>query len=579
MVAQTIPASQIVEVNPSVLSAGGDQLDIIGLFLTTSARVPIGTVSGFVDAPDVGSFFGLSSNEFNYASKYFAGFDNSPKKPGSMLFAQYNTTAVAAYLRGGNITGLTLLQLQALSGTLSIVMDGYTHNAGTVSLSAATSFSSAATIINSALTGSEPTEATCSLGTIAGTVMTVAGSITGVFAPGQTVTGSSVTANSIILAQLTGSTGAAGTYSLSQSSTVVSGEVLTASATAPVFTFDSVSGAFVCTSGITGIPSTAAFATGTLAASILLTSATGAVVSQGAAAATPAVFMTLLTEVTQDWAMFTTTFDPDNGSGNTQKLLFAQWNGTQNNRYAYIAWDTDASPTNTVPATGSLGYLIAQSSISGTYLQWEPTDLLHAAFAAGVGASIDFTRRNGRFTWAFRTQSGLTPAVTNGSIAANLIANGYNFYGSYATANQNFVQNYPGQVSGPFQWMDSYINEIWLNNNFQLAFMTLLGNAPSIPYNVYGDGLIEAAAADPINAGLNFGAVRAGVTLSAAQIAEVNGDAGKNIASTIQQVGYYFLLQDADPITREARDSPPLTFFYADGQSVQKINLDSVELQ
>jgi len=55
---------------------------------------------------------------------------------------------------------------------------------------------------------------------------------------------------------------------------------MTGVATAPTVVFDSVSGAFIVTSGITGLPSASAFATGTLAAPLLLTSATGAVLSQ-----------------------------------------------------------------------------------------------------------------------------------------------------------------------------------------------------------------------------------------------------------------------------------------------------------
>jgi hypothetical protein len=89
-------------------------------------------------------------------------------------------------------------------------------------------------------------------------------------------------------------------------------------------------------------------------------------------------------------------------------------------------------------------------------------------------ASINFEAPNGRTTFAFRAQAGLTADVTDASAASNLIANGYNFYGAYATANQSFVFMQPGQVSGSFNWMDSYINEIWLNSSFQLALMDLL---------------------------------------------------------------------------------------------------------
>jgi hypothetical protein len=69
---------------------------------------------------------------------------------------------------------------------------------------------------------------TCTLCTISGTTLTVAGTLTGTFTVGQIVSsGASVTAGSQILQQLTGTRGGAGTYQLSASSTVSSGEAMT----------------------------------------------------------------------------------------------------------------------------------------------------------------------------------------------------------------------------------------------------------------------------------------------------------------------------------------------------------------
>jgi hypothetical protein len=133
-------------------------------------------------------------------------------------------------------------------------------------------------------------------------------------------------------------------------------------------------------------------------------------------------------------------------------------------------------------------------------------------------------------------------------------------------------------VSGEFLWLDSYVDQIWLNNAFQLALMELLINTKSIPYNTAGYSLIEAACMDPINAGLNFGAFRPGVSLSAAQAAEVNNAAGVTIDATLSQRGWYLQVLDASAIVRQARGSPPCTFWYMDGQSCQRINLASIEL-
>ena len=187
----TIPASAIVRVIPSVLSAGGRALDTIGVFLTTSSRVPINTVQDFANEIDVANFFGPASNEAALATVYFNGFDNSYIKPAQLDFAQYNTTAVGAYLRSGAVDEMTIAQLQAVPvGAIVIPINGANITAAAVNLSTATSFSLAAGIIQGSF---NEIQATASGNTISSTTLTLGGTITGTWAPGQTVVGTSVT--------------------------------------------------------------------------------------------------------------------------------------------------------------------------------------------------------------------------------------------------------------------------------------------------------------------------------------------------------------------------------------------------
>lgn len=576
----TIPASAFVNVVPSVIQAGGNNLNLVALILSEDTRVPIGTVQSFPNALAVANFFGASSKKAQMASNYFNGYQGATATPGALLFTQYNQTAVAAYNRGGSVAALTLAQLQALNGTLQILIDGVNRNGGVINLGAATSFSSAAGIIQTALGTATPTLAN-GTGSIAGNVLTVATLGSGLIQPGQTVNGTGVQAGTYIQQQLSGSVGGTGTYQVNNSQTALS-EALTFTPTAPTVAFDSISGGFVITSGIVGVISSIGFGTGTLATSLNLTQLNGAVLSQGAAAATPATFMNSVVQITQNWATFTSSFDPDNGVGNTQKLAFAQWTSGQNNRYMYVPWDTDPNPAAQAPATGSLGYLVGAAGFnySGIFPVYEPTTGgLIAAFVCGIAASINFNATNGRTAFAYRQQAGLVAGVTTLTAMNNLIANGYNFYGAVGTANQNFAYLYNGQVSGQFAWADSFLNQIWLNNAFQLALIIFLQNVASIPYNRAGNAQIEAALAATIQQGLTFGAYRTGVALSAAQISEVNTQAGANIAGTLQQQGWYLQVLTASASVRVARQSPPCTFFYVDGQSIQQINLASIEVQ
>lgn len=589
----TIPADLFVAVNPSVLSAGGSALNLNGLVLTTSSRVPIGAVMSFPDGESVASYFGGTSKEAQIASGgaglgsgYFGGFDTSTVKPAAILFTQYPLAAVSAYLRGGNVSALTLTQLQAFSGTLGVVIDG-TPQSASVNLSGVTSFTNAAQLIETDLAISGVSTGTVTA-TIAGTVMTVSAVLTGgsPIAVGDKVTGSSVTTGTFVASFGTG-TGGAGTYNLTQSVTEATPETMTI--LKPAVTFDSVSGGFIINSGTTGAASTLAYATGAMATDLLLTQAAGAVLSQGATAAVPATFMNAVKIVTQNWATFMTSFDPDAGSGITQKLAFAAWTNSQNNRFAYMAWDTLAAAATTVPATASLGFAVLQADYSGTCLLWEAGDTNLAAMACGFVASVNFSQAGGRIAFAFKSQTGMTPTVTDEISAVNLggnpqvagdRGNSYNYYAAIATANQQFTNFQRGLISGPFLWLDTYVNEIWLTSQLQLALTELLAQANSIPFNSAGDGLIEAALADPIQAALSFGAIAPGITLSSSQIAAVNAAAGgKNIADTLSNQGWYLLISAASPSNRQARGPRALTFFYCDGESVQSISLSSVVLQ
>ena len=491
----SIPASQIVRVVPNVISAGGSGLDLVGLILTNSNRVPIGSVVRFATPEDVSAYFGPVSTEATLAAVYFAGYDSSDIKPASLLFSQYNSTAVAAYLRGGSLGTMTLAQLQALSGTISLTVDGAAGTSGNINLATATSFSNAASLLTTGI-----------------------------------------------------------------------------NRTGVVVTYDSISGAFVITGPTTGAAGTISFAGGTLAAPLALTADTGAVTSQGAVAASPGTAMDSVTAATQDFVSFMTAFKPSTDD----MFAFATWYANRSNRFLYAMWDNGV-PATTSNDTSSVGYRIAQAALGGTAPIYDPNNgALVAAFLMGAIASIDFTRLEGRVTAAFRSGTGLTAGVTNATIANNLIANGYNFYGAYATANDQFVWFYPGQVSGQFEWIDSYVNQVWMNARFQQSLLMLLAQAGSVPYNIDGYSLIEATLLDTIQAAVDFGAIRPGVTLTNAQAADVNTAAGRKVSDVLQQRGWYTVVADADPTVRAARGSPPVYFFYLDGQSVQRIVLSSV---
>lgn len=209
----TIPASQIVSVTPSVISAGGTGLNGTGLMLVNDTRAPLGAVLSFSSAPAVAAYFGAASYEAAEAAIYFTGFEGATIQPSTMLIAQYNQNAVSAYLRGSLIT---LAQVQALSGSLSVVVDGFTRSSLSINLTGAGSLTAAATTIQNALNAGLPTEASLT-GSITGTTLTVTNVASGALAAGLTVNGTGVVSGTVIQSQLTGAAGGTGTYQVTPS--------------------------------------------------------------------------------------------------------------------------------------------------------------------------------------------------------------------------------------------------------------------------------------------------------------------------------------------------------------------------
>ncbi|EQA09819.1 hypothetical protein HPS8415995_0632 [Glaesserella parasuis 84-15995] len=337
-------------------------------------------------------------------------------------------------------------------------------------------------------------------------------------------------------------------------------------------TFDSQLQAFKVASSTTGTTSTIAFATGATADALGLSENAGATLSQGSNTTTPTETMQAVIGSTLNWATFTTITEPTL----EEKLEFAKWSNNQNQRFLYVGWGKEATATQTGDTT-SFGAKLKESEYSGATAVYGGLD--KAAFLCGTVASIDFTEKQGRITLKFKGQSGLTADVTDATIAKNLEDNGYNYYGAWATANDRFLFLSPGQISGEWKWIDAYINQIRLNSQLQLAIITLLTSAKSVPYNDIGIALQRAACNDPINEALNFGSIQVGVSLSEQQKAIINNYTGVDAASQVEAQGYYLYIGKATAQTRGNRESFPMKLFYTDGGSLHSVNLASINVQ
>lgn len=503
----SIPASQIVQVNPRLLTPGGTDLEFNGLMLSGSDFIPSSQlVLPFPDADSVGEYFGMESDEYKAAAIYFQGYNNSFKKPRALYVARRVAEAAAPFIRGGSFRVLpaqTLAQLKTVTeGTLTLTLGAYSGNLTALDFSSTNALSDVAQTLQAA-----------------------------------------------IRAESEG------------------GEAWTAA----TVTYSSLQDAFTITGGDTGAESGVSYATGTAAEALLLTENAGAVLSPGLEAMSHAENMETILDLTENFVCFTTATQPTQEDA----VAYAQWATGKGVAYLYIYWDNDPKllqPNN----TSTIAAALKEANVSATCGVWN--SLAYAAMIMGTAASIDWERRNGVITFAFKAQEGLAANVVTGANAINLEAQNMNFMGDYATRNDQFVFLYPGRMFGSWTWIDTYLNAVWLNNALQVACMAGFEQTPRVPYNDEGYALVRAWMQDPVNRALYSGIIDTGVTLSESQKAELAREAGRDISAQLFTDGYVIQVNDPAPAVRQKRESPEASCWYCYGGSVHRLTIASTAL-
>lgn len=486
----SISASQIVNVIPGVINAGGTDLEITGLLLTKNALCPFPNVMEFSSAEAVGAYFSELSDEYQAAQKYFLGYDGSTRKPRKLSFAKFVDETVAGFLIGGSAG--TLTEMKAITaGAFTINVDGSEKNVTDLDLSSATTQSEVATTLASEIGG-----------------VTV--------------------------------------------------------------TYNSNLNAFIITSETTGNTSAVSVATDgaqTPAAILGLTADSGATESKGSAALTPSANMQSVASNSQSWVSFTTMEEQD--SDVIEEL--AEWVSGTNCEYLYCPYTTNKNDTN--PNAGSnLPKTLANGNYEGVLLTFGGLD--YAIFAMSIGACINWDATNGLVTYAFKSQTGLTPSVDDNTTANNLLSMNVNYYGKWATRNDDFIYYYQGaMIGGNFGFVDAYIGNLWLRNAIQVSIMNGLAQVGRVPYNDEGYTTISAWCIDPINRALNNGTIDTGVTLSESQKAQLISEIGSDVSDQINTDGYYLTVSDPGAQARVKRDTPIVGLWYTYGGSVHRLDV------
>ena len=146
--------------DPAGTYSSPDALDRV--IIDWQQLTPATSALSFTSAVQVANFYGKTSREGALAREYFAGYAGVPGV--TLTFTRYGN-GQRPHLLGANLSSLSLAQLQAINGPLSITFDGFTYNA-VVNLAAVASFADAALDIRDALTSAVPRAAATTGSTI-----------------------------------------------------------------------------------------------------------------------------------------------------------------------------------------------------------------------------------------------------------------------------------------------------------------------------------------------------------------------------------------------------------------------------
>ncbi len=112
----------------------------------------------------------------------------------------------------------------------------------------------------------------------------------------------------------------------------------------------------------------------------------------------------------------------------------------------------------------------------------------------------------------------------------------------------------------------------------QVDLANLIDETNRIPLDAQGAGMIRTALLPTILKGLDFGAYDVGVALSGSQVASVNASAGFDVATPLQNNGWFLLVRPATATVRQNRGPWQIVFYYTDAGAVQSFSLSTVGL-
>lgn len=529
--AQTINLDKIIGVNSFTIAPTFTSLSLACNVLTDSDIMSNtdNFVKSFNTLTAVGNYFGITSNEYIFAQRYFKSFNGTTSYPNEILFSKYVGQDEQAFLLSQTINAKILTDIKAISTdqqfTITLNSDSIDVTILATDLQAATSLGNVATIITTAIDAVQT-----------GATVTFTSDNRFKVSPAteSTATDSLISyADSNTLTDLMG---------LSETTApIISQGILEKTPSENMARIVSENKNFVSFSYTTRLYDD------TLANEYPITMG----------------LCEWLSAQTSIYVFFP--WEDDSESLNTSS--------TTNMRVRLVenGYGTTASGITTYNVPISLMY--------GSIENGNDQVGIYAAFYSGMGASIDYTQTNAKINFAAKSQEGLSTNVNSDTYYDALINQGYQVYGLFSSRATNYSLTENGSAGGQYLWLDNIYDAAWLADNLQNSLATLITSVKRIQYNTVGQTSVKSVLTSVAESGSNNGVIESGNVFSEAQRLEVVELVGKDITAYLTSQGYYIYMPEITATQRINREPMQVTFLYSNGGNVNAFDINSVFVQ
>lgn len=212
-------------------------------------------------------------------------------------------------------------------------------------------------------------------------------------------------------------------------------------------------------------------------------------------------------------------------------VALAEWTHNQNVRYMF---SVTVNPENATTIQSLVKDYDGVALTLDIYNQ-------HAGFMPMAAiAAVDYTRRNAAIDMMYQQFAGVSPSVSENSVAKTYDDIRVNYYGATQQAGNSVSFYQDGLLQGSISSMGVFANEAWLKDAFFTQLLDLRLGLDTLPASTTGKSLVMNVMAEVIEQALFNGTILVGKTLTATQkayITQITGDTDAWL--TVQSAGYW----------------------------------------